>query len=89
MQHGIHPRFPAKTARPRGRRMLCLSLNPLSGVASHVFQTISQYLVTTTTLFFSTTSSAPYVRQTVPAQIGEQLRVLPGSRVSRRGRIVS
>ena len=89
MQHGTQQRVPATTARHNGRWSFGILLQPLFRVACHVFHTISQYLVTTTTLFFSTTSSAPYVRQTVPAQIGEQLRVLPGSRVSRRGRIVS
>jgi hypothetical protein len=88
MQHGTPQRVSAMTARPRSRRQLHVSLRTVSHVASHVFQTISQYLVTPI-VFFSTTSSAPNTRQFVTAHISERTRIPSGSRGSRRGRMVS
>jgi len=89
MQHGTPQRVSKFTARHPGRRSLYIRLQPLFRVASHVFQTISQYLAETSTLFFSTTSSAPIARDFVPVRISERSRIHRGSGVSRRGRIVS
>ena len=89
MQHGTPQRVTEVTARHPGRRSLYIRLQPLFRVASHVFQTISQYLAATSTLFFSTTSSAPNARQFVPAHICERTRIPSGSRSSCRGRMVS
>ena len=88
MQHGTPQRVSATTARPRSRRQLRASLQSLFGVASHVFQTISKYLVTPI-VFFSTTSSASHARELVPVRNSVHSRIRTGSRVSRRGRIVS
>ena len=88
MQHGTPQRVSDFTARHPGRRSLQLLAEPLSHVACHVFQTISQYLVTTATLLFSI-RNVQTARMLVPAHIGERSRIHPGRRVSRRGRIVS
>jgi hypothetical protein len=88
MQHGTPQRVSEVTARHHGRRPLCIRLQPLSHVARHVFQTISQYLVTTATLLFSI-RNVQNARTLVPVHISEYSRIHPGSRVSRRGRIVS
>jgi hypothetical protein len=88
MQHGTPQRVSENTARQLSRRSLCIRLQPLSHVARHVFQTISQYLVTTATLLFSI-RNVPTARMLVPVHTGGRSRIHPGSRVSRRGRIVS
>ena len=89
MQHGTPQRVSETTARHPGLRSLRIRIEPLFRVVQPVFQTISQYLVTTTTLFLSTTSSAPHARDLVPVRNSVHSRVHTGSRVSRRGRIVS
>ena len=89
MQHGTPQRVSKTNARHPGRRSLRIRLQPLFRVARHVFQTISQYLAATSTLFFSTISSAPNARDLVPAHISERTRIPSGCRGSRRGRMVS
>ncbi len=88
MQHGTPQRVSKTNARLPGRRSLRIRLQPLFRVARHVFQTISQYLVTPI-FFFSTKTSAPNARQFVPAHISERTRVPSGRSGSRRGRMVS
>jgi hypothetical protein len=88
MQHGTYQRVPEITARHPGRRSMRIGLLPLFCVANRVFQTISQYLVTTTTLLFSI-SNVQTARMLVPAHTGGRSRIHAGRRVSRRGRIVS
>jgi hypothetical protein len=88
MQHGTPQRVFETTASHPGRRLLQLSPESLSHVARHVFQTISHYLVTTTTLLFSI-RNVPTARMLVPVHTGGRSRIHAGRRVSRRGRIVS
>ena len=88
MQQGTPQRVSETIARHPGRRSLQLSPESLSHVARHVFQTISQYLVTTTILLFSI-RNVQNVRMLVPAHTGGRSRIHSGIRVSRRGRIVS
>ena len=88
MQHGTPQRVFETTARHPGRRSLRIRLQPLFRVVSHVFQTISHYLAATRTLFFSI-RNVPNARMLVPVHTGGRSRIHAGSRVSRRGRIVS
>jgi hypothetical protein len=88
MQHGTPQCVFETTASYHGRRLLRMSLEPLFRVVFHVFQTISQYLVTTATLLFSI-RNVPTARMLVPAHTGGRSRIQAGRRVSRRGRIVS
>ena len=88
MQHGTPQRVFENTARHPGRRSLRIRLQPLFRVVFHVFQTISQYLYATTTLFFSI-RNVQTARMLVPVHTGGRSRIHPGCRVSRRGRIVS
>ena len=88
MQHGTPQRVSDFTARHPGRRSLYFRLQPLFRVVSRVFQTISQYLVTTATLLFSI-RNVPTARMLVPVHTGGRSRIHAGRRVSRRGRIVS
>lgn len=88
MQHGTPQRVFENTARHPGRRSLRICLQPFSRVVFHVFQTISQYLVTTKSLF-SSIRNVPNARMLVPVHTGGRSRIHAGRRVSRRGRIVS
>lgn len=88
MQHGTPQRVSEATARQPAGRSLRTRLQSLSRVARPVFHTISQYPAAIT-FVFSTTSSAPYARDFVPAHISECTGLRSGIGVSRRGRIVS
>jgi hypothetical protein len=88
MQHGTPQRVSDFTARHPGRRSLRLRFQPLFRVVQPVFQTISQYLVTTATLLFSI-RNVQTARTLVPVHTGGRSRIHSGRRVSRRGRIVS